>query len=326
MANSTVKYRNARSGFTLVELLAVIAIMALLIAILLPAINAAREAARRMQCANNIRQLGLAALNHESARKYFPPSAKPFFQGETVTKLPLTSVNISILPFLEEQALYRRFQFDQDLDFQDVASLAPIAPAAFVCPSEPKDASVMSPEEYLATYSVEITEPVRAKLSSYSWNEGTFYWNEPDGMKCSAYARLRERDIRDGLSKTLIFGEHSPYLSEPSQLGLWYTDSPMYSFFRLNLAIDFKEGDEGIVVYALGNGAASNHPGGAHFCFADGSVVFLSEEIDCWEITEERFREILDNLSGTGPQDVPKLYQWLFTRDGGETINHAELD
>lgn len=100
-----------RTGFTLVELLVVIAIIGILVALLLPAVQKAREAAQRAQCVNNLRQMGLACLNHESARRYFP---KSFGYTQTQSKLEEQRTGagwiVTVLPYMEEQALFDLFQ------------------------------------------------------------------------------------------------------------------------------------------------------------------------------------------------------------------------
>src|SRR5262245_60477006 len=95
------RQRNFRSAFTLVELLVVIGIIGLLVALLLPAIQAAREAARRSQCSNNLRQIGVALHNYQSALKHFPP-ATVVPRGQTFEPW---STHVRLLPYLEEQSL-----------------------------------------------------------------------------------------------------------------------------------------------------------------------------------------------------------------------------
>jgi prepilin-type N-terminal cleavage/methylation domain-containing protein/prepilin-type processing-associated H-X9-DG protein len=99
----------SQPGFTLVELLVVIAIIGVLIALLLPAIQAARESARRMQCGNNMKQLGLGALNFESARKYLPPPGQCDSTGGATTTYMIHSTATEILPFIEQAAVYSLF-------------------------------------------------------------------------------------------------------------------------------------------------------------------------------------------------------------------------
>ena len=105
-----------RDGFTLVELLVVIAIIGILIALLLPAVQAAREAARRIQCSNNLKQIGLGMHNHLSAHGILPPAAKVEGGGSCPMNAPLLSRGpgwaILILPYIEQTTLYERFDFD----------------------------------------------------------------------------------------------------------------------------------------------------------------------------------------------------------------------
>jgi prepilin-type N-terminal cleavage/methylation domain-containing protein len=105
-------------AFTLVELLVVIAIIGILIALLLPAVQAAREAARRSSCTNNLKQIGLAMLNYESARKRFPPGRLSCEGGSPCGALPAdrrrnsSSALVMILPFIEHQPLYDQCRYD----------------------------------------------------------------------------------------------------------------------------------------------------------------------------------------------------------------------
>jgi prepilin-type N-terminal cleavage/methylation domain-containing protein len=105
------RYAQVPRAFTLVELLVVIAIIAILVALLLPAVNAAREAARRTQCINNLRQLGLAFHNHHSAKNRFPPGWLEDNNRTRADRLPNFLWGAILLPFFEEQALYEKFDF-----------------------------------------------------------------------------------------------------------------------------------------------------------------------------------------------------------------------
>ncbi len=103
-----------RPAFTLVELLVVIAIIGVLVALLLPAVQAAREAARRAQCTNNMKQLGLGALNYESSRKQLPPSGQCDSTGGASTTYTIHSVATVILPYIEQTAVYNMFNHSAD--------------------------------------------------------------------------------------------------------------------------------------------------------------------------------------------------------------------
>ena len=138
-----------RSGFTLVELLVVIAIIGVLVALLLPAIQAAREAARRSQCQNNIKNAALAVLNFESARN-ITPEGMTFLKAEEVNIGALGRFDanwiINVLPYLEEQALYDLFDLKRRIN--DVANsrnynVRGTTIASLLCPSDPQQSSAI---------------------------------------------------------------------------------------------------------------------------------------------------------------------------------------
>ncbi|MDZ7617879.1 MAG: DUF1559 domain-containing protein [Patescibacteria group bacterium] len=131
-----------QNGFTLVELLVVIAIIGILIALLLPAVQSAREAARRMQCANNLKQLGLAVLNYESAFKILPPAshwrAAADVEVRNNAKLCETWV-ILVLPYLEQQAVYDRFDLTRYITDPVNREARGAELSAMKCPSDPNN-------------------------------------------------------------------------------------------------------------------------------------------------------------------------------------------
>ena len=127
-----------RTAFTLVELLVVIAIIGSLIAVLLPAVQAAREAGRRIQCANNIRQLALATLGYESANRTLPPSGLMKVSSKGVVDPrsgKMFSWIVFILPYIEETAIFNRFDFSKSVfDQSDDLLSTPLMP--LLCPSD----------------------------------------------------------------------------------------------------------------------------------------------------------------------------------------------
>ncbi|MEO0529979.1 MAG: DUF1559 domain-containing protein [Planctomycetota bacterium] len=173
--------RKRRRGFTLVELLVVIAIIGILVALLLPAVQAAREAARRAQCQNNMRQLGLAVLNYESSEGRLPPGARGWNTENPTSILPKTANQprtpfvFFILPMLEEGA--RLANYDTALGWQDQARevvdnlTSPIS--AFQCPSD---------ESQIMTNGTpnEAGEFIFDAKGSYGINWGSWEWNDQE--------------------------------------------------------------------------------------------------------------------------------------------------
>jgi prepilin-type N-terminal cleavage/methylation domain-containing protein/prepilin-type processing-associated H-X9-DG protein len=295
--------RLTQRAFTLVELLVVIAIIGILVALLLPAVQAAREAARRNQCVNNLKNIALAILNYEDANGGLPPGT-PFFDdcpkvgSQTSVNLHRISGFVLILPQLEESALFDQYQLDKSpyIWMSDNTGnnwhrvpgregLVEARPDIYVCPSEQSPAIHEDPD----------TGPIRNGLKpatgSYAFVSGTVgppVANAP--AKCTntgafVYGKPTQlRKIVDGLSKTMLVGEViDPHTRKGSNIwsfaarhsdSLRTTTNPLNTPTGMGLVVDFGA--------TLGcNGAfASRHPGGANFAFGDGHVEFLPEEID----------------------------------------------
>ncbi|NOY30496.1 MAG: DUF1559 domain-containing protein [Planctomycetes bacterium] len=188
--------RRPAAAFTLVELLVVIAIIGVLVALLLPAIQAAREAARRMSCANNIRQIALAMHNYESANRKFPP------QVMIGTDQKLWSAQARILPYIEQGSMFAAIDFKQAygsilLNGQSIASLRV---PTLLCPSEARDEMRLkdgNPYHYPLNYGVNCGLWKVYDPTGQSGGSGAFFPN----------AGLGTRSFGDGLSNTLMLAE-----------------------------------------------------------------------------------------------------------------------
>jgi prepilin-type N-terminal cleavage/methylation domain-containing protein/prepilin-type processing-associated H-X9-DG protein len=153
--------RTSRSGFTLIELLVVIAILTLIMALLLPAIQSAREAARRLHCSNNLRQLGLAVHQYESEIGTLPPSSLFQWRRGHLDWMSMQSVSLRVLMFLEQAPLHGAFNFSS----QDPAHNATVTSATIgvlICPSEINPQAVES-------------ESGPSGVTSYGWSMGDWY-------------------------------------------------------------------------------------------------------------------------------------------------------
>ena len=313
------------SGFTLVELLVVIAIIGILIALLLPAVQAAREAARRMQCQNNLKQVALACLNYESANRAFPPAGLSTTGTVDSTNW---SYLVFIAPYLEATSALDLADLDMHSYTERNRALAEQKIQAYLCPSYENPAAANSTKlsggsnggEGMDYYTV-MGAKVNPNCNDYTV-DGIKYTVEtaPSDNSCSngGYATTgimyfdsftAIRDITDGMSKTLLIGESA------WDYGQWHAwtagcssgGTGVYGGKNVLYAINAEKrkdiqganevfSDFGVAGYNDVS-FASPHPGGAQFANADGSVRFLNETIDM------------------------KVYRSLATRKAGEMVS-----
>lgn len=291
----------SRGGFTLVELLVVIAIIGVLVALLLPAVQAAREAARRMQCINKLKQLGLALHNHHDAKGAFPAGGKSmstksltstdWCTTDTVdkTREPWT---VAVLPYLEQVNLYESFDFKAAFTSTSNAAGAAKNDANFKlnnplyqCPSDP---NARPNSNYTSYFGVQGGGPDSLKSCASSSGQRLFYLN---GI-LHFNSQTTFGDVRDGTTNTFLVGETRYCLTPTGRSDGFHTgwaSGAKTDAFGTPCVLAAARDQMNSVAQHGGNSDTLNtmtklfgsfHVGGCHFAMADGSVHFVSENIN----------------------------------------------
>ncbi len=305
--------QSKRSGFTLIELLVVIAIIAILIALLVPAVQKVREAAARLQCQNNLKQLALGLHNYHDVYKKFPPGGQaavlpqPNPPGNTATIVG-TSWIVFTLPYIEQGALYKLYDFTKA--YNDAANatnvgenLVPI----IYCPSGPDPNRYLDPNTNMtknrSTHYYGVMGPSdAASPANYTIGGTTFsavvggpggngaysthgilsHYQDTTGSVMTK-RQIRLTDVTDGTSNTLLIGERSmvpPAGSSTNDYRSWIRGQNggmgACKNVRFPLNSTYYNGSNNFNDISFG----SNHTGGCNFAIGDGTVRYISETVD----------------------------------------------
>ena len=327
------KQTSRKPGFTLIELLVVMAIIGVLVSLLLPAVQQARESARRTQCKNNLKQIGLALFNYEETFRMFPrPAYENFWSAAPNAQDSAWGWPIMILPHMDQQNIYdalnlRTNTFEQALLDPTLLPILKQKLPVFLCPSD--SIQFQNEERKFVPKSsggmTLLTAPVFIAKSNYVGCNGnhtdTGIFDDTKNGKQVTIA-----DITDGVSNTILVGERStdPWPNQPPSTlgpwaGLWAGDeSSQNSTTNIFTLV-------GQTQWQMNSGASSDtplgtfyspsptqafgsaHAGGAHFLMADGSVRFIADNI--------QWNDLPNSYSDVG------IYHLLGSRSDGAIVS-----
>lgn len=307
-----------RHGFTLVELLVVIAIIGVLVALLLPAVQAAREAARRSQCSNNLRQMGLALHNYHDTQMAFPINYRP--KGTTgAADYATWSWMQGILPYIEQANLYNTLSVSERMSLPNNLQVANTPVKTYLCPSDGLTRGGMMGGRSDSGGTKAVQNYKACSGAAWNWafvNTNNMRWGPTesngltkcDGLMCSnsqgtppsdmswvSKNMTRIATVSDGTSNTFAIGEAIPAWSNWTW---WYCQNAAVA--SCGLPLNYQRGITKLETNAANwnnnYGFYSLHPSGANFGMCDASVRFVP-----------------DNISLTS-------YRALATTEGGETV------
>jgi len=363
-----------RRGFTLIELLVVIAIIAILIALLLPAVQSAREAARRFQCANNLKQIVLALHNYESANGSFPMGFCWQWYNDGNGYTPAAGELVRLTQFIEQSAIYNAMNFSIPIYYSANTTVCGAGLSVLWCPS---DGSIVNLRYTIAAPPYPGTfdgGPLPITYSSYAGSLGTWTYFPMAGTgadqtqlglmngmfqyigmvpgvnpitiggisytNSGSVSPVKIASITDGLSNTIAFSEHGLRTTDLYSWNWWvtgfYGNTLFTSFYPINpqskvgvayTVINFPGYNYQVPDTVLS--ASSYHPGGANFAFADGSVHFIKETIQSWQLIANGStlvpagfnQDSNGTFTATGPNAQLGVYQKLSTRNGNEVVS-----
>jgi prepilin-type N-terminal cleavage/methylation domain-containing protein/prepilin-type processing-associated H-X9-DG protein len=337
---ASIRSRHHRSGFTLVELVVVIVVIGLLFALLLPAVQAARESSRSIQCASNLKQLALACHNYAEVHGTLPIGIPQMYDPDPALNFysQSQSIFVSLLAQLDQQTLYNAVNFKRSIFASANSTIFATGLEVLWCPSDP---SIRMEVEY-PFYEDPLKEKVR--FSSYAGCTGTWYADLsefPDPMNPARVDQINGvftanrgigfAEITDGTSQTMLLSERAHGMLTGDDLRYWHwwadsvsMDTRFWTLFPLN---PFRKIPDTPETYssAYTSAASSFHANGAHFAFADGSVRFLKDSINSWSTDRSGYplgvSEDCRGFFHIKPGTRLGVYQMLSTRAGNEPIS-----
>lgn len=304
----------SRRAFTLIELLVVVSIVGLLIALLLPAVQASREAARRAQCLNNLRQIGLALANYSSVYGVYPPG---WIEQGPGLDIPAWGWGARLLGFLEQSPLVAGDLLGQYFATRRTATVQTTTLAVFLCPSSPRGGLIETSVGQMGPFA--FAEFAPSNYVGSAGNRNPLYYSQTCGGIFFYNSAVAAASITDGMSSTLLVGERSRDLSKATWSGgflannctgpswpVQVCDLAVTSFTLSNAGPAMAPGYTGSAVFPAiqvpndrqpgPSGYRSMHPGGCNFLFCDGSARFVKQTVN------------------------PPVFAALATRAGGEVV------
>lgn len=298
--HATAKRVHVRAAFTLVEVLVVIAIVGVLVSLLLPAVESSREAARRLQCMNNLKQIGVALLSYESNHKSFPSGYISQYDSNGIDTGPGWGWAAAILPQMEESIAYNAVHRDLPIEHPQNSGRV-VSIASYLCPSEDMRkiwVAKASGGSLICDVAVSNYVGMFGTTEPGVDGDGIFFRNSKIGL----------REITDGSSNTIAVGERSHELGRATWVGS-VTGAILFPEEDNTVSQGVAERSAGMVLGHAGEGVGpgaeggdvnqfySLHGHGANFVFSDGHAIFLHADMDY------------------------KTYLALATRAGGETVS-----
>ena len=296
-----------RNGFTLIELLVVIAIIAILIGLLLPAVQKVREAAARLTCTNNLKQIGLAVMNYESTYRHYPMCRVSNAGARAIYGNSNRSLFVMLLPYIEQEALYKKYESiyapyptttganRRDWDHVDMTSVYQTKVKTLICPSNPGPTvdSGTSNNAFTnaSTSDYNVMNGVELANAPNAYTMGLIPYTMDDGSRRGMLdftAPTTPASITDGTSNTLLVvedaGRPSRYAKGKIQAGLrssgaaWADNDGTFTLHGFSTD-GLTQGGPCAINCNNSNEVYSFHTGGANVVFGDGSVRFFKENI-----------------------------------------------